>query len=941
MSDSIGYLFAGLGGGAVIASLALGLVLEHRASGVLNFAHAAIGMYLAYAYFEFRATGDLVLPLIGLPSRFHLLARPTLASALVVVALLGAVLGIVVFWLVFRPLRHAPPLARLVASLGLLLYLQEVVRLQFPTAGASVVVRRPILPDGPVRFLGTTVTANRLLLAGLVVIVAVALTVTFRVTRFGLATRAAAANEKGALLAGIAPDRLGSACWAIASMLAGAAVIMIEPISGLDPGVTPLLVVPALAAALIGGLRSFGIAAAAGIGIGMVQSFVLGWAVRPSTTWIPDWLPTTGLGEAVPVIVIVIVLVVRGDVLPDRSAIIDRTLPSAPMPRHVLTWTAVLGGGAVLALLVLSATYRQALVVTMIFALLALSIVVVTGFTGQISLAQVAFAGVAGFTVIRLTDHGWPFVPATLAACLVATALGLLVAYPASRVRGMSLAVATLAMAVAIEGLVLASEPFSGGSGGSSAGRPSLFGLDLGFGATGSDNFRPAFGIVVVVVLALAAIGVANLRRNRTGLRWLALRANERAAAAAGIDVTRAKLGAFAVSSFLAGLSGVLTAYATTNLSPTSFVVIGALVALALTYLGGVSSISGAIVAGCLAQAGIVTTAMNQATDGGASRYVFAISGLALILTAVLAPQGLTGLWRQQVRRLRRHPGAGRAGLTEPAAVASRPVPAIVDAAGAPTKAVATERLVLDAYGLTVTHGGVVALDDVDVQVTAGQIVGLIGPNGAGKTTLIDTLSGFTRPDEGGTRFVGDEIGHLPAHERAGRGLVRTFQSLELFDDLTVRQNLVAAEGTPTFRSTVTDVFHPKSAVDAEVDAVLARLGLTEVADRLPSELSNGQRHDVALARALVARPRLLLLDEPAAGLDPAETAELRERLRDLPAWGTSVLLVDHDMALVLGVCDVIHVLDFGRVIASGPPAEIRQDPRVIAAYLGLQSVTA
>ncbi len=246
-------------------------------------------------------------------------------------------------------------------------------------------------------------------------------------------------------------------------------------------------------------------------------------------------------------------------------------------------------------LLTFGTAYRQALIVSLVFALLTLSVVVVTGFSGQISLAQLAFAGVAGFASIRLAEHHVPFPIALVLAASLATVIGVIVGYPATRVRGMSLAIATLAMAVAIEELVLASPSVSRTAMlGSSAPRPFLFGLDVGIGATGTGNFRPAFGFTVLVVLVLCGLGVANLRRNRTGLRWLAVRANERAAAAAGIDVTRAKLGAFAVSSFLAGLCGVLMAYSVTTLSPTSFMVIGALVAVALTYLAGVSSIGGA-----------------------------------------------------------------------------------------------------------------------------------------------------------------------------------------------------------------------------------------------------------------------------------------------------------------------------------------------------------
>lgn len=247
---------------------------------------------------------------------------------------------------------------------------------------------------------------------------------------------------------------------------------------------------------------------------------------------------------------------------------------------------------------------------------------------------------------------------------------------------------------------------------------------------------------------------------------------------------------------------------------------------------------------------------------------------------------------------------------------------------------------VLDVRDLTVRHGGLVALDEVSLTVGEGQIVGLIGPNGAGKTTFIDTITGFTKPARGHISFAGAEITDAAPHERSRAGLVRTFQSLELFDDLTVRDNLLVAAHTPTLRSTITDLFWPKSHDSSETHCILELLDLLPVADRLPTELSNGTRHVVALGRALVASPRLVLLDEPAAGLDPTETAELTEMLRRLPGIGTTVLVVDHDMALIMNVCDTVHVLDFGRLIASGPPAQVRTDPSVIAAYLGQQGAS-
>ncbi len=241
---------------------------------------------------------------------------------------------------------------------------------------------------------------------------------------------------------------------------------------------------------------------------------------------------------------------------------------------------------------------------------------------------------------------------------------------------------------------------------------------------------------------------------------------------------------------------------------------------------------------------------------------------------------------------------------------------------------------VLRATDVTVRHGGVVALSDVTLEVPAGHVVGLIGPNGAGKTTFIDAVTGFTRLERGTVLLDGRDITRFAPQRRVRAGLARTFQSGELFDDLSVRENLELAAHVPSWRSTVGDLFGVRPG-RSEVDPVLERLGIADLADRLPSDLSHGQRQLVALGRALASRPKVVVLDEPAAGLDSDETAALAEVIRALPASGTSVLLVDHDMSLVMGVCDRVEVVDFGRLIASGTPAEVRADQRVLGAYLG------
>ncbi|MBK9179135.1 MAG: ABC transporter permease [Acidimicrobiales bacterium] len=668
MSDYLAFALLGLAGGAAVAMVALGVLVAYKGSGVINFAQGAMAMWATYVFSELRTKGAYPFPVPGLPDRYHVGTEVAFVPSLVLALATAALLGLAVHLLVFRPLRRAPVLAKVVASIGVMLVLQSLVLLRFDDANRRLA---PILPNEVVELGSLKVPRDNLYLAALVVAVAVVLWLVYRFTRFGLATRAAAENEKGATLLGFSSDSLAGANWVLASVIGAIGGILAAPVTGLDPIIFTLLVVPALGACLLGQLRSFGITAAAGLGLGMIQSVLL-----KVQTDHPGF-PRIGVREGIPFLVIVAAIYFLGKRLPARGTLSEGRLPFSPRPRPGLLTVGV-PFVVVAALVVLTqGGWRLALVTSIVAATMCLSFVVLTGYVGQISLAQMALAGVAGFSLSRFADQwGVPFPLAPLMAASLATVFGLLVGLPALRVRGINLAIVTLAGGVAVQEFVFKNPDYTGAStGGAPVPNPTLFGIDLGFQRPG-DLFRIEFGLFALVVLVLVGLAVANLRRAGTGRRMLAVRSNERAAAAAGIDVARTKLLAFGISSFVAGVAGCMIAYQQGAISDISYGVFASLTFLAFAYLGGISSVSGALIAGSLVAGGIVFKALEWVvsawSDEGLGRYELLIGGLALIITAIVNPEGIAGAARHGFRRLgvmAKHPAvapAERAGTAPP-----------------------------------------------------------------------------------------------------------------------------------------------------------------------------------------------------------------------------------------------------------------------------------
>ncbi len=648
MTDYLFYLLLGSGAGAIIAALGLGMVITYQGSGVVNFAAGSMAMWSTYVYAELR-NGSYPFPIPGLPGRYHFGDDVGFRWALILALLTAAIIGLAVYLLVFKPLRQAPALAKVVASVGLILVFITLVERRFQDVTAMRVA--PILPREPVTITGNlTIPRDGLWLFGIVLVLAAVLWMASKFLRIGLATRASAENEKGAVLLGYSPDFLAGLGWVISSVVTSLIAILAAPQVQLNSTIfTFAFLIPALGAALIGKFQNYWPTLITGVLIGMGQSICT--KLQNDISWFPEY----GAREGIPFIVIIVTMVLLGERLPERGAVSSWKLPSVPQARITLFSVLVPTGLALVGLFAFGPLWRAALMTTLIASVLALSLVVLTGFGGQTSLAQMAFAGIAGFALSKLAmRYDIPFPIAPIIASLGAMLFGLLVGFPALRVRGTNLAIVTLAGGVAIAEFVFKNPSVIGdiSTGGAKIPNPKLGPWDFGL-VFGNKVSRPIFGIFLVAILVLLCIAVANIRRAGSGRVMLAVRGNERAAAAVGINVTRVKMMMFAFSSFIAGVGGTLIAYRFGSVSDLSYGVMASLTALSVAYLGGITSVSGAVTAGITATAGVAFYGMNQVI-GSMGSWEVLIGGVLLIFTAIMNPEGIAGGIRLQVAEKRR-----------------------------------------------------------------------------------------------------------------------------------------------------------------------------------------------------------------------------------------------------------------------------------------------
>ncbi|MGW3915816.1 ABC transporter permease subunit [Streptomyces sp. NPDC005070] len=974
---------AGLSIGAAAALTGIGLIVTYRATGVLNFAHGAIAMVCAYLLRQFTVEWGWPLAL----------------GASVTLLVVAPAIGMALERFVFRPpaVLGGDPAQTLVASIGVFVLL---------VGGAALVWGTGARADAP-----TLVSADPWGQLAVAVALAAGVGAVTRWTRFGTELRAVVDDRPLAVLGGIDADRVAAAGWAFGSFTAGLTGVLLAPYVRLDPYGLPLLVIEVMAVAVAARMRSLPVAIVVALGIGVAQSQLT--RLHPSG-WAEPLLLAVGAN------LFVVALLVAALVLPGigtRDALPRPATARAPTPPGARAVAVVL---FLLPLGFAGSDLHTAVQVPALGVVL-LSLVVVTGRGGQISLGQAAYAGLGALFTALLAAGRFPGLPrlpelaALAVAVLLVAPLGVLTGWPAIERHGLALAVATFAVGVGVSRFVFA-QPYA--VAGLSLGRPAGFGGDR------------AYYVLELVLLAAALLAAHTLRRGRTGRALAAMRDNEAGASAAGVRVPELKLTAFVAGAALAALGGGMLGMGLRAFDAAQYDPVRSLLWFAAVVVLGADSVLGALVAAALlvgldagARGGVAAALIGllavlvgrfpegpyealrtatsrlrrpratltplgtrarrrlRAADRGRLEAVGPPAGpgavppkAAMAATGAMAAEGAAtpaatgtggepGPRRGPAAPAGISPKAGprpepatraaplreaaqgpsptapadtgrktgpRAGATAPAASAlsaggvgartragggGGPVRRaggggpVRRAGGGGVRSRSVGGPVLTARRLRVVYGGFTALDEVVLDVPPGRVTAVVGPNGAGKSTLFHCLAGTLRPSGGQVLFGGRDITRLAAHARTRLGIARTFQRLAVFPSLTVAENVrVGAEQGG------------RTAARGSAERALRLFGLDGPVRSLPAAgLPTGTLRRVELARALAGNPRVLLLDEPAAGLDTTEVAALARVLRALAADGMALLVVEHDLDLVADLAHTVHVMAAGRIVTSGP----------------------
>lgn len=943
MEDLTQYILSGLSVGCIYALVALGLVLVANVTGVFNFAQ---GEYVMLGGMVMAAAAAAGWPLaVGVVSAMSIAAGAAVLQERLTVAPVRGKLG---------------SLGLVIVSLGVGVVLRGVALLIWEEDPR----RAPAFDEGVFELFGARLADQTLWVWVTTALCLAFVVVLFRRTDVGRAMRASATNPIAARMVGIRVGSMSMVAFALAGALGGLIAAVTVPLTLVrwDSGVTIGLI--GFIAAALAGFRSPAGAVAAGLALGIVESVSAGIVsseYRQALVYgtliayllardfygedgivsrrLKGWRASAAGSRDAPEL--------RHEIRRRLHALPERVRQAEParrkprLPLRSALPLALLVGASLLPMATNDIGVMDTAVFIVLAAIGATGLGLVMGLAGQFSLGHAAFYLVSGYTAAILTaDYGWNPLPALAVAITASVAIGIATGWLTLRLQGFNLALATLA--VLLIALVFVSEQTS--LTGGSQGVTDVSGLEvLGMRIEDPEDYYWAS----LAVLGLALLIARNVWASRMGRKLRAIGIDEEAAESVGLNAWRLKLKIFVLGAAMAGVAGVLWAYYLRYAAPSSWDVKLTIDLVTYVIVGGMISPFGAAI-GAAVVGGLqyLTRETFGATLGsGSSQYEIILSGALLIIFLLLFRNGLVSIPAIIRKRVDRNRGAAPP-------VAAVPVPtgselstmSTFDVNGfrPDTPSLGDAAPLVTVSGLTKCFGNLIAVNGVSFELRPGRVTAMIGPNGAGKSTVINMLSGMLLPTEGAVGLMGRPVVGLQPRDIAALGVARTFQTPRLFEGMTTHETVMLARDRYG-RSGITGAAlrtrqaqRDERASHDEAFGWLDFVGLSQDADTVATALPVGKQRMAEVARALATEPAVLLLDEPAAGLDGTETRALSRLVRAIGDVGIAVLLVEHDMGVVMSIADDVVVLEEGKKIAEGPPEEVGRDPSVVRAYLGV-----
>ena len=897
LDEFLPFIVIGLASGAVYGLAGLGLVLTYKTSGIFNFGFGAVAALSAFCFYFLHVDQGMSWPV----------------AAVITVAVLGSVVG-VAMELLARALARASETIKVVATVGLILIILAIGRFWHEINPPTF---PHFLPTSVVRMFGVNITWEQIILFVFCVVVSALLYWFFQSVRLGIVMRAIVDSPDLVSMSGDDPTTVRRWAWIIGTVFAAIAGLFLAPGQQVDGISLTVLVFAAFGAAAIGYFDNLPLTFAGGLIIGVATALFDKYAGTI------DWVG--GLPPSLPFVILFVVLIIT-----PRRRLVRRRVPTqenVQRPYQAPLRIRFVAGAVAIGLLALVPLFQEARLAVwsraLIDIMLFLSLGILVRYCGQISLCHLAFAAVGAAAFGHFTtDAGLPWLLAVVLATLVAIPVGALIAVPAVRVSGVFLALATLGFGILAQ-YVFYSRGFMFGSNafGIAAPRPdfTVFGTDLA-----SDE---GFYYLLLFITVLVTVGLTAITSGRLGRLLRAMGDSQLALETRGTNSTILKVIVFCLTAAVASLAGSLIGMLDHFAVGTSFqpfdsmtlVVLVAIVAFGAPWFAVMAAVGHGVISGYVEGGNVATWLL----------LLFGVTGLAAVYGTRF------GRMPRPLREfLDRVGGRTRQQSLDPA---TKDAPVTTTAHN---REATLTREGLEVRNLSVTFGGVAAVDDLSLRAPMAQITGLIGPNGAGKTTTFNVCSGLLRPRRGSVLFDGVDVTRESPSRRARRGLGRTFQRPELFNSLTVQQNVsMGREASMAGSRLLTQLGGSRRSsrtIAAATAEALSITGTHAIADVQVGLLPIGQRRLVELATVLAGPFDLLLLDEPSSGLDGNETESFGRILKTVvEEWGTGIFLVEHDMTLVRFVCDRVYVLDFGSKIFEGTPEEMDHSDEVRAAYLG------